>query len=228
MKTLLLIFSPTIYTIVFLLVFASIHSYETNIYEADCKTYNAEKALFDSLETVRVKHEYDSLFAEWTSTHDTTLREIKKISKQPNYTPYGYNKKTGKYKCERNWHDTFICEPITEFVITGYERDGYYMDTTWTDHPYKTRNEWLSEYNSHAKYSGIERTQFKPYDGHKKDYITNADKTTLYDIVFWAALIIGFIIWFACAYTLGDNRFVTFIEIIMPGIIIIMVCWLFN
>ena len=154
-------------------VFIFLYSYQDKVYWSDRDNYNAEKSQWDSIQTIYVKKAEDSVFNYWIAHNDTSIRKIKKITKKLTYASSGYYKKTDKLECERpsRHSDKYVCEPIEERVITGYYVSGHYYDTTWTN-GYKNRDEWIKKARNIAHTEALKhKVEFRPYDGHKYQYI---------------------------------------------------------
>ena len=152
-------------------------SYQDKVYKTDRAKYEAEKAQWDSIQTINFKKAEDSVFNYWIAHNDTSLKTIKKISKKLTYGTNGYYKNTGKRECEptSTYSTKLVCEPIKEWVITDYYVDGHYYDTTWTD-GYNNRNEWLNKARNIAHGEAIKhKVEFRPYDGHEYHYIIKDD-----------------------------------------------------
>lgn len=153
--------------------------YQDDVYNADRSKYDAEKSQWDSIQTINFKKAEDSVFNYWIAHNDTSLKTIKKISKQLTYGETGYYKKTGKWECEppSTYSNKLVCEPMKEWVTTDYYVDGYYYDTTWTD-GYNNRNEWLKKAHNIAHGEAIKhKVEFRPYDGHESHYIFHYNST---------------------------------------------------
>ena len=152
-------------------------SYQDKVYNTDRAKYDAEKSQWDSIQAINFKQTEDSVFNYWIAHNDTSLKTIKKISKQLTYGETGYYKKTGKWECEppSRYSNKLVCEPMKEWVTTDYYVDGYYYDTTWTE-GYNNRNEWLKKARNIAYEEAIKhKVDFRPYDGHESHYIIKSE-----------------------------------------------------
>ncbi len=182
----------TIICAIFIGVFLFLQSYQDKVYYADRAKYDAEKSQWDSIQTIYIKKAEDSVFNYWVAHNDTSLKKIKKITKKLTYSPTGYHKKTDKLECElpnRRHSNKFVCEPIKEWVTTGYYVDGHYYDTTWTG-GYNNRDEWIKKARNIAHAEAIKhKVEFKPYDGHEFHYIIKTESVLTY--IFLISIIVA-------------------------------------
>lgn len=174
--------------------------YEKVVYTEDMEAYTHEKQEFEEDEALKDKARTDSLVTVWISNNDTTLRAIQKITKEPVFDWYGYNRKTGNYICNRDYEPGNIadrkykCVPETEFVPTSQYISGYKRDTTWTE-GYKNRNEWQKKAYVWASETSKRYTaKFKDYDGHDEYFLSNN----------WVILVIGIITSLVCPFLLAS------------------------
>ncbi len=113
---------------------------------------NAEHE-FNLLKQCELRHKNDSeikdsLFNTWVITHDTTLRHVVKIVKTPNWSCYGYWKRTGRLECEPTSNGRMICQPESTYIETNECYVSYYTkDTVWSN-GYTSHEHWVSEATS--------------------------------------------------------------------------------
>lgn len=134
-----------------LLVVLAIFPASEFFYCKDIAEYEAQRLAHDAAEDARLERLRDSLYMEWVDTHDTTLREVSRLDTLPVYHDRGYWKKTGRMICkEREERKDLVCEPETEFVVTGKFLAGYTIDTVWT-YGYTSRDEWVDRARYYAR-----------------------------------------------------------------------------
>ena len=150
--------------------------YPTGVYidnaweKSDRAIYEAQKDAYDRIQDAKVDSIKYAMFDEWAATHDTTLRTIREVRKKPEFSEKGYDRKTGKMICkERLKTKDMVCEPETEFVVTGYYVSGYSSDTVWTP-GYRTRDEWMTEGLAYAREESERHRVELEYTGHSASF----------------------------------------------------------
>ena len=148
--------------------------YEGYVYGTDVIEYEELKRVHDAAEDARLERLRDTLYREWVATHDTTLREVARVDTLPVYHDRGYWRKTGRMICkEREERKDLVCEPETEFVVTGKYLAWYSLDTVWT-YGYTDREEWVERARYYAREESERRRVELPYTGHPENFISES------------------------------------------------------
>lgn len=135
-------------------------------YNRDRAIYETQKLAHDSILEARISFLRDSLYDAWVASNDTALRTIQEVHKTPTYAERGYNRKTGRWVCKSRLETKdAICEPETEFVVTGHDIAGYTMDTLWTP-GYENRTDWMRKAWEFSRHEAERYRVELPYTGH--------------------------------------------------------------
>lgn len=160
--------------------------YGDYVYKRDVALYKEQKHVHDSTENVRQGFLRDSLYWVWVRSNDTTLRAVVSVERRPTYGEKGYWRNTGRLICnERKDRKDMVCEPETEFVVTGRYLSGFTMDTIWT-YGYSDRGEWVEKARTYAREEAERRRVELPYRGHSENFM-------LESVWIWFIFILSFL-----------------------------------